>query len=124
MTPKYVAGNIINICKRIKENSSSTKIFIQTILPVNNEQYLNVKEVEYNFLQPNYIPTVNEQISQTNAILISNAEFEVIELHSLFLNNESNLDSLLSSDGIHINDSGYQVWINAIRPLIKNLNKQ
>lgn len=124
LTPEYIAGNIINICKKIKESSSSTKIFIQTILPVNNEQYLNVKKVDYNFLKPNYSPTVNEQINNTNTILKNNKEFEVVDLHPLFLNNESILNSSLSSDGIHINSNGYQIWVKAINTIIKNLNKQ
>tara|TARA_A100000164_G_scaffold370901_1_gene397748 strand:- start:174 stop:923 length:750 start_codon:yes stop_codon:yes gene_type:complete len=123
LTPQYVATNVINICKNIKKISSSTEIFIQTILPVNNKQYLNVKKVDYNFLKPNYSPTVNEQIIHTNTILKNNKEFEVIDLHPLFLNNELILNSSLSSDGIHINDSGYQVWIKAIKAIIENLNK-
>ena len=124
LNPEYVAGNIINICKKIKESSSSTKIFIQTILPVNNEQYLNVKKVDYNFLKPDYSPTVNEQINQTNTILKNNKEFEIVDLHPLFLNNESILDSSLSNDGIHINSNGYQIWVNAIKSMIENLNRQ
>ena len=84
LTPQYVAESVLNICKNIKKNSSSTKIFIQTILPVNNKQYLSVKKVDYNFLKPNYSPTVNEQINRTNTILKNNKEFEVIDLHPLF----------------------------------------
>lgn len=124
LTPEYVAGNIINICKKIKESSSSTKIFIQTILPVNNEQYLDVKKVDYNFLKLNYSPTVNQQINQTNTILKNNKEFKVVDLHPLFLNNELILDTSLSSDGIHINNNGYQIWVNAIKSIIENLNRQ
>ena len=120
----YKIINIINICKKIKESSSSTKIFIQTILPVNNEQYMNVKKVDYNFLKPNYSPTVNQQVDQTNTILKNNKEFEVVDLHPLFLNNESILNSSLSSDGIHINSNGYQIWVKAINTIIKNLNRQ
>ena len=123
LTPQYVAENIMNICKNIKKSSSSTEIFIQTILPVNNKQYLNVKKVDYNFLKPNYSPTVNEQVNHTNTILKNNKEFKVIDLHPLFLNNELILNSSLSSDGIHINDIGYQVWIKAIKAIIENLNK-
>ena len=38
ITPRHVAENIIKICRRIKEKSPVTEIFIQTILPVNNQQ--------------------------------------------------------------------------------------
>ena len=85
---------------------------------------LNIKKVDYNFLKPDYSPTVNEQINQTNTILKNNKEFEVVDLHPLFLNNESILNSSLSSDGIHINSNGYQIWVEAIKTIIKNLNRQ
>ena len=52
ITPKHVAENILKICRKIKEKSPKTEIIIQTILPVNNPQYLEVKKVDYNFLLP------------------------------------------------------------------------
>ena len=124
ITPRHVAENIIKICRRIKEKSPVTEIFIQTILPVNNQQYLDVKKVDYNFLLSDYGPTVNEQVRQTNSILMRNEEFTVIDLHKLFLNDESILDTTLSSDGIHINEKGYQVWVNEIRSFVHRLNHQ
>ena len=124
ITPKHVADNIIKICRRIKERSPLTEVFIQTILPVNNEQYLEVKKVDYNFLLPGYSPTVNKQVSNTNSTLKKNGEFRVIDLHTLFLNDESILDTTLSSDGIHINEKGYETWVSAIRPIIERLNQQ
>ena len=124
ITPKHVADKIIKICRRIKERSPLTEVFIQTILPVNNEQYLEVKKVDYNFLLPGYSPTVNKQVSNTNSTLKKNGEFRVIDLHTLFLNDESILDTTLSSDGIHINEKGYETWVSAIRPIIDRLNQQ
>ena len=108
ITPKHVAENILKICRKIKEKSPKTEIIIQTILPVNNPQYLEVKKVDYNFLLPDYSPTVNEQVNQTNSIIKDNKEFKVVELHSLFLNDEDILDTTLSRDGIHINENGYE----------------
>jgi lysophospholipase L1-like esterase len=124
ITPKHVAKNIITICKRIKEKSPETEIFIQTILPVNNQQYLDVKKVDYNFLLSDYSPTVNDQVRQTNSILMRNNEFTVINLYKLFLNDESILDTTMSSDGIHINEKGYQVWVNKIKPFVDRLDHQ
>ena len=43
ITPKHVAENILKICRKIKEKSPETEIIIQTILPVNNQQYLEGK---------------------------------------------------------------------------------
>jgi lysophospholipase L1-like esterase len=124
ITPKRVAEKTLNICRKIKEKSPKTEVIIQTILPVNNQQYLEVKKVDYNFLLPGYSPTVNEQVNQTNSILKNNKEFKVVGLHSLFLNNESILDTTLSRDGIHINENGYEIWINEIKGLVDSLNHE
>ena len=124
ITPKHVAENILKICRKIKEKSPETEIIIQTILPVNNPQYLEVKKVDYNFLLPGYSPTVNEQVNQTNSIIKDNKEFKVVELHSLFLNDEAILDTTLSRDGIHINENGYEIWTNEIKGLVDSLNHE
>ena len=69
ITPTYVANNIFKIAEKIKKGSPGTLIFIQTILPINNQHYIKVKKVDYNFLQPNYIPSINDQINEVNSIL-------------------------------------------------------
>ena len=51
INPEYVAQNILKIAGTIKKGSPETEILISTILPINNEQYINVKNVDYNFLQ-------------------------------------------------------------------------
>ena len=124
INPTYVAENIFNIANIIKNGSSSTLVFIQTIFPINNQHYMKVKKVDYNFLQSKYRPSINEQIKKVNSILINNKKHNVIDLHSLFLNNEGVLDSKFSLDGVHLNQKGYQVLTDTIKPLIILLNNQ
>ena len=120
-TPEYVANNILKSAKTIKEGTPATKIFIQTILPINNQQYLDEKP-QVNFLWPSFYPSVNQQINETNKILRNNNEFEVIDLHPLFLNDNSVMKKSFSKDGVHLNESGYNVWIAKVKPLIDNIN--
>ncbi|SVD44725.1 uncharacterized protein METZ01_LOCUS397579, partial [marine metagenome] len=56
ITPDYVADNILKIAEKIKNGSPSTRIYIQTIFPINNQYYMNVKMVDYNFLRNDYSP--------------------------------------------------------------------
>ncbi len=37
----YIANNIINIAKKIKSNSSNTKVYIQTLLPISKKKSYN-----------------------------------------------------------------------------------
>ena len=85
---------------------------------------MKVKKVDYNFLQSSYRPSINEQIKKVNSILIDNKKHNVIDLHSLFLNNDGVLDPKFSLDGVHLNQKGYQIWTDTITPLIRSLNNQ
>ena len=38
-----------------------------------------------------------------------------------FENNDGLIKKELTTDGIHLNSKGYQVWIEIVRPLISNL---
>ena len=122
INPIYVANNIIKIADIIKKDSPSTTVFIQTILPINNEYYMKIKKVDYNFLQPDYKPSINDQIKEVNSILIKNIKHRIVDLYPLFLNSENILEPKLSSDGVHLNQKGYQVWINRLSNIILELN--
>ena len=120
MNPENVAKNILKIAYIITKHSPKTKVFIHTILPINNDQYVKVKKVNYNFLQDNYSPSINSQVKKTNSILKSNRKYEVIDLHSIFINKAFKLDTNLSSDGVHLNENGYNLWVQETMELIKS----
>ena len=119
-TPNYVSNNIIRIAKTIKQHSPKTKVYIQTIMPINNQQYLEDKPY-VQFLWPQSSPSVNDQINETNQRIISNKNFDIIDLHSEFLSNDSQLDTKYSTDGVHLNELGYKNWIKTINPIINKI---
>ena len=123
INPKYVANNILKIANIIKRGSPKTKIFISTILPINNEQYIDVKDVNYNFLQENFYPSVNDQVVRTNAILKSNKKYAIVDLYKVFIDENYNLKSILSSDGVHLNETGYDLWVKETAGLIDTLKE-
>ncbi len=119
-TPEYVANNIFLISDIINEKSPNTKIFIQTILPINNKQYLS-KKPDIEFLFDNYSPSINEQIDEVNKIIKSDSSLNIINLHSAFLNEDLQLNPKFSTDGVHLNELGYQNWIDIINPILKEI---
>ena len=123
ITPKYVANNIFKIAEKITSESKKTTIFIFTILPINNDQYINVKNVNYNFLAKDFTPSVNDQVQKTNLILKANKKYKVIDLHSIFVGSTLEMNTDLSSDGVHLNENGYNLWVKNNFDLIKQLEK-
>ena len=77
----------------------------------------------YYYLNEDYTPSLNQQINQTNKIIRENGLFEVVDLHSIFLDSEKELNLKYSHDGLHLNKAGYDHWMRKIKPLIEKLNK-
>lgn len=123
INPTYVGKNILEIASKIKIGSPNTIIYIQTILPINNQQYMKVKKVDYNFLRGDFNPSINFQIRQVNSILRENNIFPVINLYEYFVNNAGVMDTNYSTDGVHLNQKGYQLWVNNIAHIIKELKQ-
>jgi lysophospholipase L1-like esterase len=97
-----IANNYRKIVQRIKKESPQTKIYFQTLLPVNNEftQFKN----HYN--KDEHILWLNEQIK----VLGKQEKINVIDLYPHFLDNQKKLDKKYTLDGLHLNADGYKVW--------------
>ena len=127
VTPSYVTKNIIAAAEKIKKGSPKSKIYLQTILPINTAHNLMSRPEDirhyYYYLNEDYIPSLNQQINQTNKIIRENGLFEVVDLHSIFLDGEDELNLKFSDDGLHLNEVGYEHWMNKIKQLVDEINK-
>jgi len=117
ITPLYVANNIIKIANQINNQSPSTEIFIQTILPINHEIY-----IEENGFFPEHNVPLSEQIIQINSMMMNQADvqqYKVIDLHSVFTNQDRLMNREYTTDGVHLNNNGYRVWVKYIHGYIQ-----
>ena len=87
------------ILQSFQDKTSKTEVFVQSILPLNNQK------------RPNN--GTNNKIIELNAKLKSLAQefsFHYIDLFSAFLDENNQLDARYTIDGIHLNGQGYLVW--------------
>ena len=64
-----------------------------------------------------------KSIVEVNKIIKSNDEkFEVIDLYSVFVNENGLMTKELTTDGIHLNEKGYKKWVDFIKPIIYSIN--
>jgi len=77
----------------------SSKLYLQSILPVNN-QVRNSGKSNSDIV---FLNKEIENIASKNGLVFLN-------LHSLFLDEDGQLDSRLTQDGIHLDASGYLIW--------------
>ena len=85
-------------------DGNSTKVNLQSILPINNQDY-NHK-------------ISNEKIEQFNKVLKTIAEengIQYIDLNRHFEDERGQLKKELTVDGIHLNGKGYDTWIKNLK---------
>ncbi len=119
ITPEYVSNNIFSIVERILDKTPDTKIFIQTILPINDKIYLKERG---SF--PNHAVPLSDQISDINSLLKEKSRsrpFILIDLHSAFIDENGLLDEKFTTDGVHLNGSGYDNWVKFIHEDVSSI---
>lgn len=97
-----IIGNYRKMISRIQAGSPKTKIYLQTLLPVNNEytQFKNHYNKDEHILQVN---DALKKIAKTNNI-------QLIDLYPHFQDGTGKLNKQYTEDGLHLNAAGYQHW--------------
>ena len=106
-----IAKNYSRMIERIRNGSPQTKIYFQTLLPVNNEftQFKN----HYN--KDEHILWLNQQIKA----LGREAGITIIDLYPHFLDQQQKLDKKYTLDGLHLDAAGYKVWAAILKKYLK-----
>jgi lysophospholipase L1-like esterase len=99
MTPELIAENIIEIVNQIHQYSPNTEVFVQSVLPTTTESLIDT------------IITVNSNLENSQA----QHPYQFINLHQHFVLENGKMDMTFSYDGVHLNDSGYQEWVDLIQ---------
>ncbi|MBR5908015.1 MAG: serine acetyltransferase [Bacteroidales bacterium] len=121
LTADSIANGIINVVRRIKRESPKTKIYLQSLLPINES-----------FKRYRLLTGKTAMFSEINAKLKEMAKEEkvtFIEIYPLFLTNgpedlklpasEQVLNPNITRDGLHLTQEGYKIWTEAIRKYVK-----
>lgn len=103
-----IVGNISKIVTEIKTKSPKTKIFLQSILPV-DQSFGRYKKLDGKTLE---ILETNKKIQN----LAKKQKIHFIDMYPLFVEkNTYNLRKELTHDGLHLNPEGYQVWVKELK---------
>ena len=106
-SPDYIVENYKKILSKISQLSPSTKVFVQSLLPVNNDvRNTGVKNKD--------ISEINRQLKK----LSKDKGLTFIDLHSKLANNEGLLPERFTRDGIHLNGEAYLLWREEIEGFV------
>lgn len=103
----YVLENTEKIILQIKQQSKNTKIYLQSILPINPNVGKNFSGHKSN----------HQKIIKANKRLKSLAkthQLKYINLHKSMRNGKQHIKSKFTYDGLHLSESGYKKWKKVI----------
>jgi lysophospholipase L1-like esterase len=103
----FIVDNYKKMVERIKKGSPKTKIYLQTLLPVNNEftQFKN----HYN--KDSHILYINAELKKLARLY----KVQLIDLYPHFLDGSGKLDKTYTQDGLHLNSEGYKRWASLLQ---------
>ena len=95
----------------VKQGSPRTKIYLQSLLPFNNEvrEWKLLKNQEHVVVEANILL---EQVARRQGVTW-------INLYPLFADENGRLRADLTNDGLHLMGKGYLIWRDAIKPYVK-----
>lgn len=110
LTPDSIATAAEALVARIQSESPQTKIYLQSLLPINNS-----------FGRYKKMAGKEQTIRDINALLKPMAArrgITWVDLHTHFCDSDGNLRADLTNDGLHLLAPGYMIWRDVILPYI------
>lgn len=112
--PYEVVGNVRKLIERFKKESPWTKVFVQSILPVNGADLPDVRHKRH--------WDRGAEIVETNRMLeklCTEQEVTYLDVYSVLVDDRGLLDRRYTNDGLHLMGAGYLAWRDYLKPYVK-----
>ncbi|MCM4155703.1 GDSL-type esterase/lipase family protein [Gramella sp. AN32] len=106
-----ILKNFKEIISRIQKESPETKIYIETILPVNKS--FNVYKRHYD--KDGHILYINDQLRK----IAPKMGITLIDIYPEFLDDQNRLNAEFTDEGLHLNEKGYLKWAKILKPYLE-----
>ena len=106
-----VFTNICRIATTIREQSPKTRVFVQSILPVNPafDKFIG------HCSKTGEVKWINEKLEE----FCAQSGFQYVDLFTYFKNeNNDYMNPEFTNDGLHLTGAGYLKWAEIIKPLL------
>ena len=112
---KEILGNYRKIIRSIKKQSPKTQIYIQSVLPINNDFniYARLKGKE------SRIVSLNSKLKK----LADTQKITFINLYPLYIDKDGKLQKEITADGLHLFPEAYSKWVEKISTFVTDNNK-
>lgn len=97
-----IADNYRQIVEEIQQGSPDTKIYIQSLLPLNPDY----QGFPQHFDKQDEVLKLNELLKN----LAQRTNTEYLDIAPVFMDSNNQLHEEYTYDGLHLNEKGYEVW--------------
>ncbi len=105
-----VVSNIISIIDETKDKSPKTKIYLESIYPVNRSKRAKTDK-RYN----EDIRYINEKLKE----YCLDTDITYLDVYTILADKDLNLKDEYTQDGLHLNDAGYTELTKFLKPYIE-----
>jgi lysophospholipase L1-like esterase len=102
-----IADNYLKIVNTIHAQSPATKIYVQSILPLDPTH----DRFPQHYDKQAHVISVNKLIKANAGV----GHYTFINIYPLFLNKEGHLDSQYTIEGLHLKPESYMVWAKFLK---------
>lgn len=105
-----IVMNMRRILEKIQKESPKTRIYIQSILPVNPD---------FEMFKGHMKPQLIKEINQSYQNIAQEYKVNYIDLYSHFLEEGTDkMDKKYTNDGLHLLGEGYLLWSEIVKPYL------
>lgn len=112
----YIYNSIIKIVNEIKKNRPSTKIYVESIYPINDSKDEKIRVESVKNRSNSSINEINKKLENK----FKNTDVTYINVNKELLNDEKRLKIEYTEDGVHLSPLGYIKVTKILLPYLKN----
>lgn len=101
-----ILKNYKTMISRITKGSKRTKIYFNTLLPVNS----SFEKFKNHYGKDEHIKWLNDEIRK-----FASKKVTVVDLYPVFSDDKNRLKAELTKDGLHLIPEGYKVWADFLK---------
>lgn len=113
--PESVVENICKVIDRILAESPRTRLYVESLFPVNGEAFKEKVSKKKHWSKGDEIIAVNKALESECA----KRGVPYIDVYSSLVDDKGMLDERYTNDGLHLMADGYKVWVELLRPYVK-----
>lgn len=111
LTADSIATSIGELIDLIRRRTPGTRLYVQSLLPINNVDYRRYKAMDGKEQVIRDINTLLQPIAESRGA-------RYIDIHNSLTDANGNLRANLTNDGLHLLPEGYAIWVDILRPYL------